>query len=129
MLGEVRLRLLSSPDGEEHQHTFTAPANCTIGRADECDVVVPHSILHADISRRHCELRIDPPHVYVRDLESLNGTFVNGVKIGQRFMGPDGRHPGRGRLVPLKDGDEVRLGREAAYRVEIHEYAEAVGWR
>src|SRR5262245_33607734 len=106
MQGEVRLTLVASPDGEERQHIFTDPATCTVGRSDDCEIVVPPSVLHADVSRRHCELRIEPPRVYVRDLESLNGTFVNGAKIGQRFLDKKGS----GRLVPLKDGDELRLG-------------------
>jgi len=125
MHAEVRLTLLSSPDGEEYQQTFTNPGTRTVGRSIDCGVVVPPAVLFADVSRCHCELRVDPPHVYVRDLESLNGTFVNGAKIGQRFQGTGGR----GRLVELKDGDELRLGRHAAYRVEVHEHAEAAGWR
>ena len=128
MTGEVRLTLLSSPDGEERHYNFPTPATCTIGRAEDCDVVVPPCVLHTDVSRRHCELHIDPPSVYVRDLESLNGTFVNGTKIGQRFVGEDGRPTGRGRLVLLRDGDELRLGNQAAYRVEVLEHAHALGW-
>jgi pSer/pThr/pTyr-binding forkhead associated (FHA) protein len=33
------------------------------------------------VSRRHCVFDIDPPFVSVRDLQSLNGTYVNGQRI------------------------------------------------
>jgi pSer/pThr/pTyr-binding forkhead associated (FHA) protein len=36
------------------------------------------------ISRYHCLLDINSPDIRVRDLGSLNGTIVNGKKIGQR---------------------------------------------
>jgi pSer/pThr/pTyr-binding forkhead associated (FHA) protein len=105
MPGEVRLTLITCGSQGPRRYAFTAPATCTPGRSDDCEVVVPASPLHADVSRRHCELRIDPPRVLVRDLGSLNGTFVNGARVGQP--------------VPLGDGDELRLGRGAACLVEI----------
>ena len=36
------------------------------------------------VSRHHCKLDIDPPHVGVRDLGSRNGTYINGRLIGLR---------------------------------------------
>ena len=48
-----------------------------VGRAPTCDV----PIIDPTISRRHAELRCDDDGVQVRDLESSNGTFVNGARI------------------------------------------------
>jgi predicted component of type VI protein secretion system len=74
-----------------------------------------------DVSRHHCLLAIDPPRVWVRDLGSLNGTFVNGEKISLRD--PDQKMDGPGPEAPpgreLADGDEVSLGRWVAFRVHV----------
>lgn len=51
-----------------------------IGRQEDCGIVVPEST----ISRYHCVLEITPPEVKLQDFGSLNGTFLNGEKIGQR---------------------------------------------
>ena len=65
-----------------------------IGHAPECE-------LHIDdpaTSRRHAELQVIEQHVTLRDLGSVNGTFVN----NERLLTP----------AKLKDGDLVRLGKE-----------------
>ena len=48
-----------------------------IGRAEECDV----RPLSEDVSRRHAAVHVGPADVWVEDLGSRNGTFVNGAKI------------------------------------------------
>ena len=63
-----------------------------IGRAEECDV----RPLSEDVSRRHCEVVVGPADVWVADLGSRNGTFVNGRKISER--------------TKVADGDIVRVG-------------------
>lgn len=48
-----------------------------IGRSDDC-----HLRVRSDrISRKHCVIKIHDSKVYVRDLNSRNGTFVNDEKI------------------------------------------------
>ena len=37
-------------------------------------------------SRHHFLLEFDPPHCYLRDLGSRNGTFVNGERVKQSFL-------------------------------------------
>jgi len=94
--------------GEEY--VFHDAARCVVGRATDCDVALPTDILNRDVSRYHCAFEIEPPTVRVRDLGSLNGTYVNGEKIGQR---PAGLEPDESDLEgvrDLHDGDEVRLG-------------------
>jgi len=49
----------------------------SIGRESDCDLR-PKS---KRISRRHCIILVEPQRVVVRDLDSRNGTFVNGEKI------------------------------------------------
>jgi pSer/pThr/pTyr-binding forkhead associated (FHA) protein len=83
-----------------------------VGRASNCYLQLPSDFVHLTASRHHCLLDIDPPDVRVQDLGSRNGTFVNGIKIGQRHLGadPDDTIEDEGPLVTLKDGDEVRVG-------------------
>jgi pSer/pThr/pTyr-binding forkhead associated (FHA) protein len=82
-------------------------ASCTIGRAQGCQVRIPSDHVHLGISRRHCVLDIDAPAGWVRDLGSLNGTFLNGCCIGKREPSDAAQHPDRHRLSP---GDVIRLG-------------------
>ncbi len=49
----------------------------TVGRAPDADVVVPSE----RASRRHVEVRLDGDCFAVRDLESRNGTWINGIAI------------------------------------------------
>lgn len=63
-----------------------------IGRAEECDV----RPLSEDVSRRHCEVIVGPADVWVADLGSRNGTFVNGQRIGEK--------------IKVVDGDILRVG-------------------
>jgi pSer/pThr/pTyr-binding forkhead associated (FHA) protein len=57
-------------------------------------------------------LEIDPPFVRVRDLGSLNGTYVNGEKVGQRdrALSPDGASRVAQPVRELLDGDELQVG-------------------
>jgi hypothetical protein len=62
-----------------------------IGRSRECDV----RLADPNVSRKHAEIRRDGPNFYVVDLDSTNGTEVNGR---------------RARRARLEDGDTILLG-------------------
>jgi DNA-binding NtrC family response regulator len=62
-----------------------------LGRDDECDARLPGS----ETSRRHAEIRRDGPLLVIRDLDSRNGTFVNGQRVTS---------------APLAARDVIRLG-------------------
>ena len=49
----------------------------TLGRAVGCTVRIPSS----QVSRLHCRLRMENGYLTVEDLESANGTFINGKRI------------------------------------------------
>jgi len=55
-----------------------------VGRGEECGLRIPLT----DVSRRHCELRIEDNGVVVADLSSSNGTFVNGKKVTESRLRP-----------------------------------------
>src|SRR5262245_65164231 len=93
------------------EYVFQDSARLVLGRSRDCDIALPMDLLHRGISRHHCAFEINPPVVRVRDLGSLNGTYVNGEKIGQRPdpLAFDHRDPDRA-VRELHDGDEVRVG-------------------
>jgi pSer/pThr/pTyr-binding forkhead associated (FHA) protein len=51
-----------------------------LGRQKECTVRIPS----ADVSRRHCALTFEDGVLYVEDLGSTNGTFINGERVRGR---------------------------------------------
>jgi len=57
-------------------------ARLCLGRAVECDVVLSA----AEVSRNHTLLVREGDTYEVRDLESINGTWVNGEKISRREL-------------------------------------------
>ena len=63
---------------------FDERTTCIVGRAGDCSPQLPDDEQHRTISRHHCLFDINPPGIRVRDFGSKNGTYVNGVKIGQR---------------------------------------------
>jgi serine/threonine-protein kinase len=107
--------------GEEY--VFHDSARLVLGRSPDCDIALPMDLLHRDISRHHCSFEIDPPTVRVRDLNSLNGTYVNGEKIGQRPNPPALTESDYERCTrELRDGDEVRVG-DTAIRIGVETLA------
>jgi len=107
-------------DREKQEFVFDQPVQCVIGRADDCDIRLPKDVAHADVSRHHCLLEVDPPAVRIRDLGSRNGTFVNGDKIGQRqpHQPPEDSRASESASFELKDGDQVQVG-HTVFRVGI----------
>ncbi len=67
------------------------------GRGSECDVVINNPSL----SRKHCVVRNENSRIFLEDLQSTNGTFVNGVRIGK---------------IELKSGQRVFLGDVCAFK-------------
>ena len=84
------LTVLKGPDkGDELELPDQQPQQ--IGRSSEC-----LQLSDTAISRRHAELTPDGDEWYISDLQSANGTFLNGVKL---------QKPRR-----LKRGDQIRVG-------------------
>jgi hypothetical protein len=51
-----------------------------VGRSRHCDI----QITDPWMSRRHLEIRYEPPSITILDLDSTNGTFVDGERIACR---------------------------------------------
>lgn len=79
---QVNLRVLAGPY-QGRVFCFTQPDTFLIGRSNEA-----HLCLTDDkfFSRHHCLLEITPPHCFLRDLGSTNGTFVNGKRVAEAFL-------------------------------------------
>jgi pSer/pThr/pTyr-binding forkhead associated (FHA) protein len=65
----------------------------TVGRDPQSDVVIDHGT----VSKRHAEIRLIDGTFFVRDLGTVNGTFVDG-------------NPVLGMASPLKSNQAVRFG-------------------
>jgi len=80
MSSQMILTVLAGQESGE-SYTFSGKALCTIGRSRNCTIRLTGD---ATVSRHHCVLEFDNRQVKVTDLGSKNGTFVNGMLIGQR---------------------------------------------
>ncbi|MBI2479905.1 MAG: FHA domain-containing protein [Planctomycetia bacterium] len=55
-----------------------------IGRGRSAQVTIPHSL----VSRQHCEVSERDGQLVVRDLDSLNGTYVGDERISEGILAP-----------------------------------------
>lgn len=86
---KTALRWLSA--GASSTYQVLEGARLIVGRAPEADLVLEAS----GVSRHHAELHRQGPIYALRDLNSTNGTYVNGTRV---------EHAG------LSEGDVVRFG-------------------
>src|SRR5438045_49756 len=87
------------------EFAFVGQEEIVIGRSATCWLQLPDPL----VSRQHCLLDMGGEWVWVRDLGSLNGTFVNGQNIGRRLRDAENGVPACGGFKRLQDGDELRL--------------------
>ncbi len=73
-----------------------------IGRHFDCD----HQLSHECVSRRHCCFFLDGEEVWLQDLQSTNGTYLN----GKRMVAPE----------VVREGDRITLD-SYSFRVFIAE--------
>jgi predicted component of type VI protein secretion system len=86
----ARLVILSEGfTGKAHELTVD---KTTIGRVDDNTFAIPEG----SVSSHHCEVLLRGGDIIVRDLNSTNGTFINGHQVNGE--------------APLKPGQILRLG-------------------
>jgi ABC-type multidrug transport system ATPase subunit/pSer/pThr/pTyr-binding forkhead associated (FHA) protein len=66
------------------ERSFDGDRAVVVGRGDQLDVTLPDD----RVSRRHCELRPGEDHWTVVDLDSRNGTWVDGQRSGSHQLRP-----------------------------------------
>src|SRR5512137_3025952 len=93
------------------------------GRMADCHCCLPDD---QQVSRHHFLLEVNPPDACIRDFGSLNGTWVNGKKIGAREKGesPEEGQKRHYQEVDIKDSDEIEVGQtKLKIQVEIDKKA------
>ncbi len=84
------VRIIQGPDkGREIE---ISGDSCVLGRDTE-----KGRLKDGAVSRKHARIYREGNTFFIEDLNSANGTFVNGVRIA--------------RAVPLKQGDHIRIGK------------------
>jgi pSer/pThr/pTyr-binding forkhead associated (FHA) protein len=96
----VRLVVQRSPSLEEGDEYPLNSAPVTIGRGGQNDLVLTGDEF---ASARHARVEPRPDGVWVQDLDSTNGTYVNGARV-------------MGAKLVIK-GDVLRVG-ETDFRIE-----------
>jgi hypothetical protein len=80
--GEVAWRGVIEVEGRRHP---LVKSRTVIGRGSDADI----TIMDAGTSRRHVEILWDGQRAMVRDMNSTNGTKLNGAKITEAGLTPD----------------------------------------
>ncbi|MBI2214154.1 MAG: FHA domain-containing protein [Acidobacteria bacterium] len=86
-------------DGEEKSYTLHPQLTLRVGRDPGNDVV----LRDPKVSRRHAEIVFERGFFVLHDLQSANGTYVNGVRVN---------------VAPLTNGSELKLGSSHARFVD-----------
>ncbi len=89
--GEKSPSFLIMEGDEKGRIIYLSKNYMTIGRGAHADIVISDKT----VSRKHCLIEVNGLDVFVIDLESSNGTYVNNVKINKAL---------------LKPGDKLRIG-------------------
>jgi len=86
------IKLIADDDGKTVEYILKEGIN-VVGRDEKCDIVIDHH----QISRNHVSVIVGPEGIVVQDLNSRNGTFVNGLKVTN--------------TAQIKHGDVLALGK------------------
>jgi hypothetical protein len=117
MSASIKLKVEQGPM-EGKDFSFMEHDTFIFGRMPDLHACLPDD---EQVSRHHFFMEASPPHARIRDLGSLNGTYVNGKKIGGRKKmetpeeGAKTVHP----HVDLKDGDKIKVG-QTMLLVQVH---------
>ena len=84
---QVNLKVTSGPY-KGRIFSFTQHDSFLIGRSPDAHLCLPEDRY---FSRNHCLLEMNPPHSYLRDLGSTNGTEINGKRVNRHRLAPGDR--------------------------------------
>lgn len=105
-------QLIISVQGVEIKHVWLTKDRTTLGRAPDNDVVLSNPA----VSGHHCVFVLKGlAEVYVEDLQSTNGTFLNNVRIQRQKLEDDDQLAVSGfRIRYLAASDDSGFGATAA---------------
>jgi predicted component of type VI protein secretion system len=106
--------VLELQDQPSNIRRITVRHDIVIGRGSDCNL----RLSAPQVSRRHCFLRVGRDSVSVTDLDSSNGTYVNGARItaGKRYDIADGSQLALG---PIRFIIHMRAETEAAESAKL----------
>lgn len=79
-----KARLVLQPGSSEQKEMMFDQNVITIGSMPDNDIVIPDDT----VSRNHCRIVQDGADYLAVDLNSTNGTFINGVRIREAYLAP-----------------------------------------
>jgi len=94
----VTLKVLEGPYAGR-DFTFDQHDTFLIGRSVNAHLYLPEDKF---FSRHHCLLEIAPPRVFLRDLGSTNGTFVNNQRVAEAFLSSGDRIQGGATVLQVE---------------------------
>jgi hypothetical protein len=86
-------QLIASVEGVEIKHVYLQKDRTTLGRSADNDIVFDNMV----VSGRHCVFELHGlADVYLEDLKSTNGTYIDGKMVKERRL--------------LRDGEVIAIG-------------------
>ncbi len=85
-------RLLIRTGFQGHQKVELEPGETIIGRGEDAQVIFPN----VSVSRHHCLISVGTQRIVLEDMDSANGTLLNGKSVMQE---------------ELQSGDEIQVGK------------------
>lgn len=101
---------VSNVKGKKRVFSYEDHDTFMVGRMKDCHVCIEDDDY---LSRHHFFLEVNPPHARIQDLGSLNGTYINGKKVGGREVNETPEEAiARYKFpwVDLKNGDVIVTG-------------------
>jgi hypothetical protein len=110
-------QLIASVEGVEVNHVYLTKDRTTLGRKDGNDIVLDNLV----VSGRHCVFELKGlADVYLEDLGSTNGTFVNNRRVKrQQLRDGDTIAIGHFRLQYLASSGESGFGQTSAFDTQL----------
>jgi len=108
MSGKVKLEIIEGVM-KGKKFLFEEHDTFLFGRMADCHACMPDD---PKVSRHHFIMEANPPDARIRDLGSLNGTYVDNMKYGGREIQETPEEAARRKFpeVDLKEGDLIRVG-------------------